>query len=78
MYQTLYNTLFLRKLKFVIIFIAQDFLPLLPAYVNMRYVGKRMTEVCRIKVGQRMIEEANICVILTYSHHVHNPWNKVG
>jgi len=25
-----------------------------------------------------MVEEADIRVIWTYSHHVHNPWDKIG
>jgi hypothetical protein len=37
-----------------------------------------MTEVPCVKVGQRMIEEASICMISTYSHHVHDPWDEVG
>jgi hypothetical protein len=56
----------------------QNFLTLLPAYVNMRHIDGWMAEMPCIKVGQRMIEEPNICVIWTYNLRVHHPWDKVG
>jgi len=44
----------------------------------MRCISLCMSEVPCVKVGQRMIEEANICVIWTYSYHVDNSWDEVG
>jgi hypothetical protein len=37
-----------------------------------------MSEMPCVKVGQRMIEEARICVVWTYSYHVDNSWDEVG